>query len=303
MLVLRRVLVKREDAVTPLSPPGDDGQRQSELAEWTLEEMKALEAGQQRLPGERHSLMERAVRISATLKNKTARDVALRIAWQQQQQQQGPGSGKLGEEEGAQPQTPRSASKKSKREDRSAAGRAAARRDRPGAPGTPPGSGRGAGGPCGPAPEAAIDGGPTGQVAQLLDQNFNIIAQIRENMKWFRVNENTELLIRMRDNTLSILNGMSQSEGVMSQMPPLPVRMNLDLANSFLHKVVGQAPQIQPQVMVQLGQVPMHGGPVQGLPQPVPQMAPAMPAPVALHRPPQHSQPPGASAAPALQQQ
>ncbi len=51
-----------------------------------------------------------------------------------------------------------------------------------------------------------------------------------------QVNENTELLVRFRDNILSILQQMDGMQGVMSQMPPLPVRLNVDLANNFLPK-------------------------------------------------------------------
>ena len=53
---------------------------------------------------------------------------------------------------------------------------------------------------------------------------------------WCRkqVNENTELLVRFRDNILSILQQMDGMQGVMSQMPALPVRLNVDLANNFL---------------------------------------------------------------------
>eukprot|EP00192_Tetraselmis_astigmatica_P021190 CAMPEP_0117650110 /NCGR_PEP_ID=MMETSP0804-20121206/1364_1 /TAXON_ID=1074897 /ORGANISM="Tetraselmis astigmatica, Strain CCMP880" /LENGTH=289 /DNA_ID=CAMNT_0005455959 /DNA_START=209 /DNA_END=1078 /DNA_ORIENTATION=- len=215
--------------------------------EWTNEEVKAMEAAAQRHPPDKHSLMERAVLIAATLKNKTARDVALRLLWTQR----------------------RELVKKAKKEapDRNSKG---VRKDRS--------TSIFAVSNCvttQPAPasktakEGTIDGGPGGTVTQLLDQNFHIIGQIRENMKWFKVNENTELLVRMRDNTINILNNMSQSEGVMSQMPPLPVRMNLELANNFLPKVIGQAPQLQPSpVMVQVGaHITMPGGALHALPQ------------------------------------
>ena len=51
-----------------------------------------------------------------------------------------------------------------------------------------------------------------------------------------QVNENTELLVRYRDNILTILNQMNSMTGVMQQMPPLPVRLNVELANNFLPK-------------------------------------------------------------------
>eukprot|EP00891_Asterochloris_glomerata_P000807 jgi/Astpho2/807/e_gw1.00016.308.1_t len=58
-------------------------------------------------------------------------------------------------------------------------------------------------------------------------------------MAAYKVNENTELLVRFQDNILSILNQMNSMDGVMSQMPPLPVRLNVELANNFLPKAVG----------------------------------------------------------------
>ncbi len=51
-----------------------------------------------------------------------------------------------------------------------------------------------------------------------------------------QVNENTELLVRYRDNILTILNQMNSMTGVMQHMPPLPVRLNVELANNFLPK-------------------------------------------------------------------
>ncbi len=43
-------------------------------------------------------------------------------------------------------------------------------------------------------------------------------------MAEFKVPENTQLLIQMRDNLLNILRCMDTMTGVMAQMPPLPVR-------------------------------------------------------------------------------
>ena len=50
------------------------------------------------------------------------------------------------------------------------------------------------------------------------------------------MNENTELLMSFRDNILAILNQMNAMGGIMSEMPPLPVRLNVELANNFLPK-------------------------------------------------------------------
>jgi hypothetical protein len=124
-------------------------------------------------------------------------------------------------------------------------------------------------------------------------------------MQHFKVNENTELLVRMRDNTVAILNSMSASEGVMSQMPPLPVRMNAELANNFLPKVIGQAPAMAPQpppqqqhqhhhptLMMQMAHPHPHHPGMQLHPHPHQQGALCMPAgmsmPLAMAGPAQH---------------
>lgn len=110
-----------------------------------------------------------------------------------------------------------------------------------------------------------------GQISQLLDQNFQIIAQIQENMKWLRVHENTDLLVRLRDNTSNILQTMGRSEEGFSQMPPLPVQMNLDLANSVLPRVPARPQQVQqsPQLVTvhMPQQMPVQGWPRHPMPQ------------------------------------
>lgn len=202
-------------------------------------------------PAAKHGLLERAVRIAGSLPGKSARDVALRLTW----------IAKGG-----------AAGKRLKKGEPEKGVKGAQRPPRAGSifavqPGPVAG---GAGGAAGGA-EGAMDGGPGGTVAQLLQNNFDIITNIRNNMHQFKVNENTELLVRMRDNTLRILASMKQSEGVMSQMPELPVKMNLDLANSFLPKVMGQAPPMAPPPQPQQHMVMQMGpnGPIAlgGMPQ------------------------------------
>jgi hypothetical protein len=77
---------------------------------------------------------------------------------------------------------------------------------------------------------AAI-GGPTGH---LFEHNSQIIGQIRANLAACKLQENTELLVQFKDNIFAILNGMTNMPGIMSQMPPLPVKLNLELADRIL---------------------------------------------------------------------
>ncbi len=85
-------------------------------------------------------------------------------------------------------------------------------------------------------------------MAQLLEQNYQILNQYKQNMQQYKVHENTELLVRFRDNILTILGQMSSMSGLMQHMPPLPVHLNQELANSFLPKAGSSmyAPTAQP---------------------------------------------------------
>lgn len=73
-----------------------------------------------------------------------------------------------------------------------------------------------------------------GQAGKMLEQNVAVINQIRQNLSGGKIHENTDLIMRFRDNVTSILNSFTAMPGVMSHMPPLPVKLNETLANSFL---------------------------------------------------------------------
>jgi hypothetical protein len=73
-----------------------------------------------------------------------------------------------------------------------------------------------------------------GPISYLLDANLAILNHFRSNMTAFKVHENTQLLVQFRDNILQILQAMEAMGGVMAEMPPLPIRLNMEVANSFL---------------------------------------------------------------------
>ncbi|XP_042979655.1 uncharacterized protein LOC122309927 isoform X2 [Carya illinoinensis] len=75
-------------------------------------------------------------------------------------------------------------------------------------------------------------GGPT---KHLLEQNAQAFNQITDNLSIRKVEDNINLFCRTRNNLNAILNDMRQMPGIMSHMPPLPVFINEDLANSILH--------------------------------------------------------------------
>jgi len=71
-------------------------------------------------------------------------------------------------------------------------------------------------------------------ITEVLDQNIGVIKQIQQNMMQNKVQQNTDLLVKFRDNILKASNTMNSLNGIMKQMPPLPAQVNTQLANSFL---------------------------------------------------------------------
>ncbi|GAQ80168.1 hypothetical protein KFL_000480090 [Klebsormidium nitens] len=185
--------------------------------EWTAEEQKLLEEGLTRFPGDKYSNIVRCIKIAAMLADKTVRDVAMRCRWMSKKE-----IGKRRKDEQQQSQTKKSKeSKKDKPGDM----------HRPLAPARPPVP------IMAPPPMPPLDdkippiGGPTGQ---LLDENVRMVNQIRQNLANCKIQENNELLVKFRDNITTIINGMTSMPGILSSMPPLPVKLNTPLADSFL---------------------------------------------------------------------
>eukprot|EP00951_Prasinocladus_malaysianus_P007626 scaffold54773_cov42-Prasinocladus_malaysianus.AAC.1 len=87
VLIMRRVMiavipgVKKEELKVNGGLGAMGAMSRAQNPEWTSEEVKAVEVALLKYPSDKFQLMERAIRIAATLKNKTARDVALRLKW------------------------------------------------------------------------------------------------------------------------------------------------------------------------------------------------------------------------------
>jgi len=75
---------------------------------------------------------------------------------------------------------------------------------------------------------------PAGSTLELLDANVGLAHVIKSKLESSQVMESTHLLCTFRDNILAILHRMSTQTGIMAQMPPLPVRPNLELADAIL---------------------------------------------------------------------
>ncbi|KAM0874366.1 hypothetical protein ACQ4PT_037472 [Festuca glaucescens] len=74
-------------------------------------------------------------------------------------------------------------------------------------------------------------GGPTGE---LLEHNAHLLNQIYKNISNMQVQENLSLLCETRDNILTVLGQVGNAPEIMRQMPPLPVKLNEDLAITVL---------------------------------------------------------------------
>ncbi|CAN1297705.1 hypothetical protein LINPERPRIM_LOCUS23562 [Linum perenne] len=75
--------------------------------------------------------------------------------------------------------------------------------------------------------------GLSGTSRHLLEQNVQALNQISTNLSSFKFQENMDLFCRTRNNISAVLNDMSGMPGIMSLMPPLPVSINEDLADSL----------------------------------------------------------------------
>ncbi|KAF9611761.1 hypothetical protein IFM89_034944 [Coptis chinensis] len=77
-------------------------------------------------------------------------------------------------------------------------------------------------------------GGPIGH---LLEQNAQVFKQISANFATLQIHDvhkNINLFCQTRDNILTIMNILNDMPGIMKEMPPLPIKLNEELANSIL---------------------------------------------------------------------
>jgi hypothetical protein len=187
--------------------------------EWSPSEQSVLNDGLAQFSNEPSS-MSKYIKIAALLPEKTVRDVALRCHW-------------LSKNEDAKRKGEELAAKNSDQKGFSKQGQSAV--------------------PMYTVPPPPMDtddgisfeglrlcqaiGGTTGK---LLEVNSQAILKIRANLAASQAQENTDLLVQVRDNIYAILNGMMSMPGIMSQMPPLPVQLNSELADSILPQPMPQ---------------------------------------------------------------
>ncbi|KAM7484806.1 hypothetical protein LguiA_000815 [Lonicera macranthoides] len=69
----------------------------------------------------------------------------------------------------------------------------------------------------------------------LLEHNNQVLGQISSNLSMLKLQDNIDLFSLSRNNIIAILNHMRETPGIMSQMPPLPLSINEELANSIMY--------------------------------------------------------------------
>ncbi|KAK4597158.1 hypothetical protein RGQ29_014949 [Quercus rubra] len=187
--------------------------------EWSLEEQYKLEQGLEKYADE-PSIM-RYIKIAATLRDKTVRDVALRCRWMTR--------------------------KRRKSEEHNVGKKVNNRKDKL----------------VESSSKINIHSSPPLNIAayslmmhhmdqnermpyegisaptkHLLEQNALVFNQIAANLSAYKLEDNINLFCRTRTNISAILNDMRDMPGIMSHMPPLPVCINEDLANSILPNTI-----------------------------------------------------------------
>lgn len=184
--------------------------------EWTSEEQARLEELLAKYPSESSTL--RYAKIAKELGDKTVRDVALRCRWMSKKE-----SGKRRKDDHNLAR--KNKEKKEKVTDSMPKSNVANRTNGP------------------PYAQSVMPmdsddgisykaiGGATGQ---LLEQSAQALDQISVNFAACKVHENINLFCQVRNNILSIFNDLSDAPDTMKQMPPIPVKLNEDLANSIL---------------------------------------------------------------------
>ncbi|KAL5781170.1 hypothetical protein ACOSP7_006199 [Xanthoceras sorbifolium] len=187
-------------------------------SEWTAEEHAILEDGLRKYTSDANLI--RYAKIATQLQNKTVRDVALRCRWMALRFK------KENSKRRKEDLTRKSKDKKERVIDSSA--NSAYFTVQPSVPpyATPM------------IPTGCDDGMSCGAIGgsmgQMLEQNAQVIHQISANLESLQIQDNINLFCQTRDNIVRMLNDLNDMPEKMRQMPPLPVRINEELANTIL---------------------------------------------------------------------
>jgi len=172
------------------------------LTKWNEEEQHQLDLALKKFPSEKFSPLGRYIKISGLLPQKSVRDVALRVKWLSKREEK---KKKKGSE---------SAGKRKQDKADKAAGAASWQRQQS------------------PVGEKANQ--LYASITEVLDRNIVVIKQIQQNMMHNKVRENTDLLLKFRENLIKAQGVMTNTGGIMKQMPPLPAQVNQQLVQAVL---------------------------------------------------------------------
>ncbi|KAG6396831.1 hypothetical protein SASPL_142988 [Salvia splendens] len=78
-----------------------------------------------------------------------------------------------------------------------------------------------------------ISGVLSGTARHLLEENSLSFEQISVNLSTQKLQQNIDLFFHVRNNIITVLDSMTKMPGIMSQMPPLPVFLNEELTSSI----------------------------------------------------------------------
>ncbi|XP_059594288.1 uncharacterized protein LOC100852665 isoform X2 [Vitis vinifera] len=186
---------------------------------WTAEEQAILEDTLPKVASDPPLL--RYAKIAMLLKDKTTRDVALRVRWMIMQTENG----------------------KRRKEDHTSIRKNKDKKEKGAVPSAKSSS-----------PLVTASNGPRhalslipvdaddeisykaigGEMGWLLEQNAQAFNQISANFAASKIYDNIDLLCQARDNIKKLLNNLNDEPKAMKQMPPLPVKLNEELAKSIL---------------------------------------------------------------------
>ncbi|KAG6707948.1 hypothetical protein I3842_06G056500 [Carya illinoinensis] len=179
--------------------------------EWSVEEQRKLDEGLDKFADE-PSIMK-YIKIAATLRDKTVRDVALRCRWLMSKRRK-PDEHSMGK-------------KLNNRKDKLV--ELSSKTNIPAVlPNLVPNS----------LMMHHMDqneiSGTGGPMKHLLEQNVQAFDQITANLSKYKWQDNINIFSQARKNIVAILNNMRERPGIMCEMPPLPVCIDEDLANSII---------------------------------------------------------------------
>ncbi|KAI3453248.1 hypothetical protein Pfo_009911 [Paulownia fortunei] len=182
--------------------------------EWSIDEQYKLEEGLAKYANE--PMIMRYIKIAASLRDKTVRDVALRCRWmtRKRRKQEDQSLGKIVKD-----QKEKLVELSLKNNMSSASSLHVASysltTNRPA------------------QSDCMLLGVLSGTARHLLEENNQAFGQISANLSTLKLQQNFDLFFRTRNNITTILNDMRNMPGIMSQMPPLPVLLNEELASSI----------------------------------------------------------------------